>query len=158
MTRDDILALLARRNAAWRARDSATLASMHAHSGVVASPAGGVLEGREEIQRVYRTWFAVFPDITFHEDAQIVDGNRAVQILRFSGTHAGEFFGLPATGRHVELTLAFVLTFRDGLIAEERRIYDFTGLLVQVGILKARPQADPIYEEQGTRDRRPRDP
>jgi len=26
-------------------------------------------------------------------------------------------------------------------IVEERRIYDFTGLLVQVGVLKAKPQA-----------------
>ena len=141
MTRDDILALLVRRTAAFKARDSATLASLHAHSGVVASPVGGVLEGREEIQRVYRTWFAVFPDITFHEDAQIVDGNRAVQILRFSGTHAGEFFGLPATGRHVEVMMACELILRDGFITEERRIYDFTGLLVQIGVLKAKPQA-----------------
>jgi predicted ester cyclase len=141
VTRDDILALLVRRTAAFKARDSATLASLHAHSGVVASPVGGVLEGREEIQRVYRTWFAVFPDITFHEDAQIVDGNRAVQILRFSGTHAGEFFGLPATGRHVEVMMACELILRDGFITEERRIYDFTGMLVQIGVLKAKPQA-----------------
>ena len=139
MTRDDILALLVRRNAAFKARDSATLASLHAQNGVVASPAGGVQEGHEDIHRVYRVWFAVFPDIIFHEDGQLVDENRAVQILRFSGTHAGEFFGLPATGRHVEVTMVCVLTFRDGLISEERRIYDFTGMLVQLGVLKAKP-------------------
>ena len=140
MTRDEIHALLVRRLAAWRARDAAALTSLHAHSGVVASPTCGVLEGREEIQRIYRVWLAAFPDLTTHEDAQLIDGDRAVVIQRFSGTHAGEFFGLPAIGRHVEVTLAFVLTFRDGLITEERRIYDFTGLLVQVGVLKAKPQ------------------
>ena len=140
MTRDDILALLVRRVAAYKAHDAAALAAMHAPSGVVASPFGGVLEGREEIQRIYRVWFAAFPDVASHEDAVLVDGNRAVQIVRFSGTHAGEFFGLPATGRHVEGTMAFLLTLRDGLITEERRIYDFTGLLVQVGVLKAKPQ------------------
>jgi predicted ester cyclase len=75
-----------------------------------------------------------------HEDAELVDGDRAVQILKFSGTHAGEFFGLPASGRRVEIVMACVLTFRDGLITEERRIYDFTGMLVQVGVLKAKPQ------------------
>ena len=140
MTRDDILALLVRRNAAWRARDAAALAAMHAHSGVVASPTGGVLEGRQEIERIYRIWLAAFPDLTTSEDAVIVDGNRAVQILRFAGTHAGEFFGLPATGRHVEVSVVCVLTLRDGFITEERRIYDFTGLLIQVGVLKAKPQ------------------
>ncbi|HEX6464412.1 MAG TPA: ester cyclase [Vicinamibacterales bacterium] len=140
MTRDDILALLVRRTAAWKARDAPALAAMHAHSGVVASPAGGVLEGRQEIERVSRLWFAAFPDLITTEDAVLVDGNQAVQIFRFSGTHAGEFFGLPATGRHVEVAMASLLTLRDGFITEERRIYDFTGVLVQVGVLKAKPQ------------------
>ena len=139
VTRDEIHALLARGLAAWKARDAAALAALHSPSSVVASPTGGVLEGREEIQRVYRVWLAAFPDLTTHEDAELIDGDRAVQVLRFSGTHAGEFFGLPATGRHVDVTVAFVFTFRDGLIIEERRIYDFTGLLVQVGVLKAKP-------------------
>jgi hypothetical protein len=28
---------------------------------------------------------------------------------------------------------------RDGLIARERRYYDFTGLLIQLGVLRSRP-------------------
>jgi hypothetical protein len=31
------------------------------------------------------------------------------------------------------------MTFADGLIAHERRIYDFTGLLLQIGVLRAKP-------------------
>lgn len=141
MTRDEIHDLLARRNAAWNARDAIALTALHADDGVVVSPTGGVLEGRDEIERVYRLWFSAFPDITTQADTPLVDGDRAVQILRFSGTHAGEFFGLPATGRHVEVTIACVLTFVDHSIAEERRIYDFTGVLIQVGVLKAKPQS-----------------
>lgn len=139
MTREAVEALLARRNAAWKARDASALASLHAASGVVVSPTGGVLEGRTEIERVYRVWFSAFPDLMTQPDA-LIDGDRAVEILHFSGTHAGEFFGLPATGRHVELSVACVLSFADDRIVEERRIYDFTGLLVQVGVLKAKPQ------------------
>jgi predicted ester cyclase len=140
VTREEVHALLVRRDAAWRARDANTLAGLHDVHGVVVSPTGGVLEGRAEIERVYRLWFAAFPDITTHADTSLVDGERAVQILRFSGTHAGEFFGLAATGRHVEVTMACVLTLADDRIVEERRIYDFTGVLVQVGVLKAKPQ------------------
>ncbi len=141
VTREQIVALLARRNAAWAARDTASLAAMHAPHGTVASPTGGVLEGRDEIARVYNLWFSAFPDLVMRDDGAIIDGGRAVQILRFSGTHAGEFFGLPPTGRRVEVLIASVLTLADGLIADERRIYDFTGLLVQVGVLKAKPVA-----------------
>jgi hypothetical protein len=32
-----------------------------------------------------------------------------------------------------------LFTMRDGRIAHERRYYDFTGLLIQIGILKAKP-------------------
>jgi predicted ester cyclase len=140
VTREEVQALLVRRIAAWKARDAPTLSSLHDASGVVISPTGGVLEGRDEIERIYRVWFSAFPDMTTHDDVPLIDGDRAVQILRFAGTHAGEFFGLPATGRHVELTVACVLSLADDKIVEERRIYDFTGLLVQVGVLKAKPQ------------------
>ncbi|MBP1606970.1 MAG: hypothetical protein H6Q08_2344, partial [Acidobacteria bacterium] len=33
----------------------------------------------------------------------------------------------------------FLLRLRGGAIAEERRIYDFTGLLTQIGVLRAKP-------------------
>lgn len=141
VTRDDIHALLVRREAAWRARDAPALAALHDAQGVVVSPTGGVLEGRADIERVYRLWFSAFPDITTQVDTSLVDGDRAVQILRFSGTHVGEFFGVAGTGRHLEVTIACVLTIADDRIVEERRIYDFTGLLVQIGVLKVKPQS-----------------
>ena len=100
-----------------------------------------MLEGRAEIERVYRLWFSAFPDLATQSETPLVDGDRALQVLRLSGTHAGEFFGLAATGRHVEVTAACVFTFADNRILEERRIYDFTGLLIQVGVLKAKPQS-----------------
>lgn len=139
MVRDEALALLERRSAAWAARDAAALAATHAERAVVISPAGGVLEGRAEIERVYRLWMTAFPDLTFASEAVLIDGDRIVQIARLSGTHSADFFGLAATGRHVHVEVALLLSVVDGLIAEERRIYDFTGLLVQVGVLKAKP-------------------
>jgi uncharacterized protein (TIGR02246 family) len=141
MTRDDIMSLVKRRNAAWAARDPVALAATHAEQGVVASPTGGVLEGRGEIERVYRLWFAAFPDIVMQQDHILIDGDRAVVIARLSGTHAGDFFGLSPTGRHVEVQVALLMTIAGGLVTDERRIYDFTGVLVQVGVLKAKPVA-----------------
>ena len=141
MSRDEILALLRRRRDAWDARDAAALAATHAEKGVVISPTGGVLEGRDEIERVYRLWISAFTGITFSVDEVLIDGDRAVQIARLSGTHAGEFFGLAPTGRQVEVQVALVYRVADGAIVEERRIYDFTGVLVKVGVLKAKPVA-----------------
>lgn len=141
MTHDQIVALVNRRNAAWAARDAAALAATHAEHGTVASPTAGVLEGREEIEAVYRAWLLAFPDLVVHQEELLIDGDRVAQIARLSATHAGEFFGLAPTGRHVEVLVALVMRLADGFVQEERRIYDFTGLLVQVGVLKAKPTA-----------------
>lgn len=139
MTRDEILALVQRRSAGWAARDPVALAATHAENGVVVSPTGGVLEGRAEIERVYRLWISAFPDAVMQHDDVLIDGDRAVLIARLRGTHSGDFFGLAPTGRHMEVQVALVLTIADGLVVAERRIYDFTGVLVQVGVLKAKP-------------------
>jgi len=139
MTRDEILALMKRRQAALAARDAGALAATHAETGCVASPMGGVLEGRAEIERVTRRFFAAFPDVASEQDELLIDGDRVVVIARHTGTHAGDFMGLPATGRTVDFQIAYLMTVADGLVVEERRIYDFTGLLIQVGVLKAKP-------------------
>jgi len=139
MTREEIFALFTRREAAWRSHDAATLTADHAADGVVVSPTGGVLEGRIEIERIYRVWFTAFPDLVFTTEDLLVDENRAALLCRITGSHAGEFFGMPPTGRRIEVSGAFIYRLQDGMIAHERRILDFTGLLVQVGVLRAKP-------------------
>ena len=141
MTRDEILALIGRRTAAWVARDAAALAATHAPAGVVTSPTGGVLEGRDEIERIYRLWLTAFPDVVIEPIDLLIDGNRVVQIGRIVATHSGDFFGLAPTGRRFEVQVALLMTVQDGLVTDERRIYDFTGVLVQIGVLKAKPMA-----------------
>ena len=139
MTRDEVFALFNRREAAWEARDAPTLAADHATDGVVVSPTGGVLEGIVEIERIYRVWFTAFPDLVFATEDLLVDDNRVCLLCRITGSHAGEFFGMPPTGRRIEVAGAFIYRLDKGKIVHERRILDFTGLLVQVGVLRAKP-------------------
>ena len=139
MTRDQVISLFERRQLDWRNRDAAALAADHADDGIVLSPTGGVLEGRQEIERVYRVWLTAFPDLTLTISDVLIDGDRVVLILDVAATHSGEFLGLPPTGRRLQVVAAFIYTMKDNLIAHERRILDFTGVLVQVGVLKAKP-------------------
>jgi steroid delta-isomerase-like uncharacterized protein len=141
MTRDEIMALFVRREKDWAQHNSTALAADHAPDGVVVSPTGGVLEGRAEIERIYRLWFTAFPDLSATVSDVVIDGDHVVVLREISGTHTGDFFGLPATGRKVQAAGAFVYRMHDGLIEHERRILDFTGVLVQVGVLKAKPAA-----------------
>jgi len=139
MNRAEIIALFERREADWQRHDADALALDHSTGGIVVSPTGGVLEGRHDIKHIYDVWFRAFPDLTFTTEDLIVDDQRVALLGRASGTHLGEFFGMTATSRKIELACVFIYRLEDGLIAHERRILDFTGLLVQVGVLRAKP-------------------
>ena len=108
---------------------------------VVKSPIFQTIQGREAIEASFRKMFLAFGDYAFELDDLVIDcgsDERAVFLVTSEVTHRGEIFGMPGTGRRVENTLAFFLRFENGLIAAERRVYDFTGFLVQLGVLKAR--------------------
>ena len=139
MTRSDITDLLARRDAAWNRRDVAEMTALHAEDGVVESLMAGTVEGRAAIGDVYRAFFTAFPDFNLHTDELIVEGDRAVQFASAGGTDTGGFMGVPASRKSFRMPVVFLYTFHDGQIAYERRLYDFTGLLVQIGVLKAKP-------------------
>ena len=78
-------------------------------------------------------------DIKVHEESVLIDGDAAAQVVTLEGTDSGQFLGLPPTGKSFRVPAVLLYEFKDGQIARERRIYDFTGLLVQIGLLKAKP-------------------
>lgn len=135
----DLNALFAGRAAAWEQRDAAALAAAYADNAVINSPMFPRAEGRNAIKLSFETLFRVFPDwnITFEEP--LVSGNRAMQVCKVRATQRGEFMGIPGTGRRLEFDGVLILDLRDGLIQRERRIYDFTGVLIQLGVLRGKP-------------------
>lgn len=139
MTRAAILALLERRQAAVNAHDVETLTGLHAEDGIVESQIAGTIRGRAAIREVYEGFFAAFPDVVFTLDQVILDGRNAAQVGMIAGTDLGTFLGLPATRKTFRLPIVFIDTVADGCIVHERRLYDFTGLLIQIGALKAKP-------------------
>jgi steroid delta-isomerase-like uncharacterized protein len=141
MTRDETVAFFARRQEAYDRRDAAALAADHAPDGTVDSPAaGGSVRGRAAIEEIYRVWFRAFPDVQFEaDDEPLIDGDRVALVSTLVGTDLGGFMEMPPTGKQFRLRLVRLYTLANGRIASERRIYDFTGMLVQIGVLKAKP-------------------
>ena len=139
MTRDEVERFLKRRERAWFDRDPSALAADHTEDGIVESPTHGTMTSRDAIRQVYATWFDAFPDLKFIQDDLIVEGDRAAVFFTSTGTHKKPFASVPATGRQMTIRGVFIMTFRDGLIAHEKRFYDSTALLLQIGVLKAKP-------------------
>jgi steroid delta-isomerase-like uncharacterized protein len=138
MTRDAIAAIFDRRRAAYDNQDAVTLAADYAIDCVIESPSGGIHHGRAAAEQVLKSVFDAL-DVKMHQDVLLIDGDLVAQVLSIEGTDDGQFLGLPPTGKSFRVPAVFLYTLKDGQIASERRIYDFTGMLMQVGLLKAKP-------------------
>jgi steroid delta-isomerase-like uncharacterized protein len=139
MTREQVLEFFARQQNHWNRRDATALAEGHAPDGTVVSPIFRTVVGRPGILASYRSLFQIFPDWTLTGEELLVDEERAAQAFSVTATHVGEFMGLPGSGRKFQLQGVRLFTMEGGLIARERRYYDFTGLLIQVGVLRSKP-------------------
>jgi steroid delta-isomerase-like uncharacterized protein len=138
MTRAQIEALFARRQDDYDNLDAASLAADYADDAVIDSPISG-RHGKAEAQQSIEVVFRAFMDIALTTEALIIDGGSVAQVITLEGTNIGGLFGLPPTGKSFKIPAVFLFELRDGKITRERRVYDFTGVLVQVGILKAKP-------------------
>jgi steroid delta-isomerase-like uncharacterized protein len=140
MTRELLQTIFDRYMETWKRRDPAALAAYHAPDGVVESPLYQTRRGRKEIENSYRAFLTSFPDATHAVEALVVDPPQLASYSTISATHVNEFFGLPGTNKRIEIRHARLMQIdENGLIAHERRIYDVTGVLVKVGVLRAKP-------------------
>lgn len=87
-------------------------------------------EGFREYMEYVR---AAFPDFTNEIEQTLVEGDRLFARLTYRGTHRGELFGIPPTGRKVEYAGAALFRFRSGRIAQVWVLGDIHGLMRQLG-------------------------
>lgn len=92
-------------------------------------------EGVKQALRMYRT---AFPDLRMEAEDVLVSGDKVVARVRVTGTHQGEFAGMPATGRSADVQLIDVIRFgEDGLARERWGLFDALGLMQQLGAIPA---------------------
>jgi steroid delta-isomerase-like uncharacterized protein len=139
VAREAILDLFDRRQEAFDNLDAAMLAADYTENCSVESPYAGAHVGRAAAEEVFRGWFEAFLDLKMRSKELIIDGDRVAQVFEVEGTDLGGFLGLPPTGKAFRVPAVFLYELRGQKIERERRIYDFTGVMVQIGLLKAKP-------------------
>ena len=139
LSRAELQAVSDRLHDASARRDPVAIAACHTLEGVVESPMFATLRGRKAIEEAQRAFFTAFPDATWSVDATVIDPPYIAVFSTMHATHVNEFFGLPGTGRQFDVRVSRLFKIERELIAHETRVYDFTGLLVQVGVLRAKP-------------------
>jgi steroid delta-isomerase-like uncharacterized protein len=74
-----------------------------------------------------------FPDCRFTIEDMIAEKGKVVASWTFSGTHKGEFRGIPATGKKVSVEGITIHLIANGKILDSFARWDALGLLRQLG-------------------------
>jgi predicted ester cyclase len=82
-----------------------------------------------------RERLTAFPDLTTDIEDVFVSGDKLAVTLIWSGTHRGDYGGVAATGKRVEVRDTAIWHFRDGKVVEILTLQDQFGLLKQIGYL-----------------------
>jgi steroid delta-isomerase-like uncharacterized protein len=78
------------------------------------------------------SYFQAFPDLHVALDEFVADTDRVFLRSTMTGTHDGEFHGIPATGRHMAVDSAEVFRIADGKFAGYWCMVDGAGLMRQL--------------------------
>jgi steroid delta-isomerase-like uncharacterized protein len=97
----------------------------------------GQVAGREGFKQAVRMVHGAFPGIRYTADDMIAEGDRVATRWTLRGTHAGEFLGIPPTGKQVTVTGINVLRFANGQIVECWETWDRFGMMQQLGVIPA---------------------
>ena len=122
--------------AAWNAHDPDAVAAVFADDAVTReSGRDDVVRGRAAVRERAAAMLTAFPDFRLERLALVIDGDRHADRWVMTGTHQGELFGIPPTGRAVRLEGAtFTRLGPDGLVVEDVHHTDFAALMAQLGV------------------------
>src|SRR5215204_6706150 len=91
--------------------------------------------GPEEMKGTVRMVSAAFPDNRHDVEEMIAEGDKVVVRCTLTGTHEGEFMGIPPTGRSIEVTEIHVYRLEDGKAVEHRVGRNDLGAMRQLGVV-----------------------
>jgi steroid delta-isomerase-like uncharacterized protein len=96
----------------------------------------GLAPTKEGVIEFFKMYKAAFPDLRFVPEDFIADGDKVVVRVRATGTNGGDFMGMPATGRTMDIQLIDIVRFGDdGLGHEHWGVADVMTMMHQLGAI-----------------------
>jgi steroid delta-isomerase-like uncharacterized protein len=80
--------------------------------------------GADPLKEVFARLHRAFPDLHVTIDDLIAEGDKVVSRNTVSGTHSGEYMGIPSTGKSVTYNEIFIVRFDNGRLAETWGVVD----------------------------------
>ena len=102
----------------------------------------GLAPTKDGVLAFFAMQLAAFPDMRMHVQDVVADGGKVVARVRFTGTHRGDFMGMPATGRSVDANLFDMFVIGDdGMAHEHWGVMDQLAIMQQLGAVPEGPPA-----------------
>jgi steroid delta-isomerase-like uncharacterized protein len=95
----------------------------------------GNIVGIADFKAYYQNFITGFSDVKFTVEDAFGQGNKIVKHWRFQGKHTGDFFGIPATGKTVDVHGVTLVLMKNGRIAQEQDFMDNGVLMQQLGLV-----------------------
>lgn len=100
----------------------------------------GLSPTKDGVLEFFRMYRAAFPDLHMAPEDVVANGEKVVARVRATGTHQGEFMGMPATGKSFDVQLIDIMRFADdGLVHEHWGVVDMLAMLQQLGVVPEGP-------------------
>lgn len=91
--------------------------------------------GAELLKKVFARLHRAFPDLHITIEDLIAEGDKVVACDTVTGTHQGEYMGLPPTGTPITYNEIFICRFAGGRIAETWGVVDVLSQMRQLGAI-----------------------
>jgi steroid delta-isomerase-like uncharacterized protein len=88
-------------------------------------------------EMVFARLYRAFPDLHITVEDMIAEADKVVERDTVTGTHQGEYMGLPPTGKSVAYEEIFIMRFLNGRIAEIWGVVDVFSQMKQLGMIPA---------------------
>ncbi len=86
----------------------------------------------------FRALLDAFPDLHMDVEDLVADGDKTVARVVTTGTHRGNFMGIPPTGSSVDMQLIDIMRFDgSGRVCEHWGVADMLSLMQQLGVVPA---------------------
>ncbi len=111
--------------------------------------------GIDNFKAFYQNFITGFSDIQFTVVDIFGEGDNIIKHWNFKGKHTGDFFGIPATGKSVDIEGVTLAKMKDGKIAQEQDFMDNMLFMQQLGIVSSSDNigiVDAAYKAFGTGD------
>ena len=89
--------------------------------------------GAEGVKEAFRRLRTGFPDLKLTPEAIYTDGDTVIARVRVTGTHNGEFSGIPPTSKSIDTAVIDIVRVEDGKAVERWGVFDAVKLMQQLG-------------------------